>query len=111
MQTAILKAEHIYKEFHDPHPVMILNDINLSVSRGEFVAVTGKWGCWKSILLYSLSTMDTEYEGQLLLDGELMSNKNGNELARTRNEKIGFVFQFHYLLNEFTVLKNVMLPA
>jgi len=67
--------------------------------------------CGKSTLLYILSTMDTQYEGQLIIDGEDMSQLDKNELARIRNEKIGFVFQFHYLLPEFTVLKNVMLPA
>jgi lipoprotein-releasing system ATP-binding protein len=55
--------------------------------------------------------MDTDYEGELIIDGELMSTRTRNELARIRNEKIGFIFQFHYLLAEFSVLKNVMLPA
>jgi lipoprotein-releasing system ATP-binding protein len=55
--------------------------------------------------------MDTDYEGDLIIDGEIMRGKNEGQLARIRNEKIGFVFQFHYLLNEFTVLKNVMLPG
>jgi lipoprotein-releasing system ATP-binding protein len=61
--------------------------------------------------LYILSTMDTDYEGTLLIDGEIMTGKSSARLAEVRNEKIGFVFQFHYLLNEFTVLRNVMLPA
>jgi lipoprotein-releasing system ATP-binding protein len=81
------------------------------VERGEFIAVTGKSGCGKSTLLYILSTMDTDYEGDLLIDSEIMRGKSEGELARVRNEKIGFVFQFHYLLNEFSVLKNVMLPG
>jgi lipoprotein-releasing system ATP-binding protein len=71
----------------------------------------GKSGCGKSTLLYVLSTMDTDYEGSLMIDGELMTGAPSSRLARIRNEKIGFVFQFHYLLNEFSVLKNVMLPA
>ena len=71
----------------------------------------GRSGCGKSTLLYILSTMDTEYNGELYIDNELMTGKKPNRLAEVRNEKIGFVFQFHYLLNEFPVLKNVMLPA
>lgn len=107
----ILEARHINKYFHDPVTVKILDDISFSINRGEFVAVTGKSGCGKSTLLYILSTMDTDYEGELLIDTELMKGKKEKQLARIRNEKIGFVFQFHYLLNEFTVLKNVMLPG
>jgi lipoprotein-releasing system ATP-binding protein len=75
------------------------------------VSIMGKSGCGKSTLLYVLSTMDTSYEGELIIDGQNMSNLSKDDLARTRNEKIGFIFQFHYLLPEFTVLKNVMLPA
>jgi lipoprotein-releasing system ATP-binding protein len=91
--------------------VKVLSDINFSVNKGDFVAITGKSGCGKSTLLYILSTMDTDYEGELLIDGESMVNRKEPELARIRNEKIGFVFQFHYLLDEFTVLQNVMLPG
>jgi lipoprotein-releasing system ATP-binding protein len=111
MSEIILEAKHINKSFHDPITVSVLNDINFSVNKGEFVSVTGKSGCGKSTLLYILSTMDTDYEGELLIDSELMTNRKESSLARIRNEKIGFVFQFHYLLNEFTVLKNVMLPG
>jgi lipoprotein-releasing system ATP-binding protein len=71
----------------------------------------GKSGCGKSTLLYILSTMDTDYEGDLRIDHISMKQKNEPELASVRNEKIGFVFQFHYLLNEFSVLQNVMLPG
>jgi lipoprotein-releasing system ATP-binding protein len=73
--------------------------------------VVGKSGSGKSTLLYILSTMDTDYEGELILDGESMKNKSNEELAKVRNEKIGFVFQFHYLWNEFDVLTNIMLPG
>ncbi|WP_299761714.1 ABC transporter ATP-binding protein [uncultured Pontibacter sp.] len=111
MQEIILEARHISKEFHDPVTVQVLSDITFTVNKGEFVSVIGKSGCGKSTLLYILSTMDTDYQGELLIDQELMTGKGDAELARIRNEKIGFVFQFHYLLNEFTVLKNVMLPG
>lgn len=111
MSKTILEARHINKYFHDPVTVQVLNDINFKIDKGEFVSVVGKSGCGKSTLLYILSTMDTDYEGELLIDNELMTNKKEGQLARIRNEKIGFVFQFHYLLHEFTVLKNVMLPG
>ncbi len=111
MTKTVLQSSNINKSFKDPIVVPVLKDISFSVDRGEFVAVTGKSGCGKSTLLYILSTMDTDYEGDLRIDGDLMRGKTEAELARIRNEKIGFVFQFHYLLNEFTVLKNVMLPG
>jgi len=107
----VLQSTNINKYFSDPIRVQVLYDINFSVNQGEFVSVTGKSGCGKSTLLYILSTMDTDYEGDLTIDGEIMCGKSEAALARIRNEKIGFVFQFHYLLNEFTVLKNVMLPG
>lgn len=111
MSEIILEARHINKNFHDPVTVKVLSDINLSITKGDFVSVIGKSGCGKSTLLYILSTMDTDYEGELLISDELVTGKKEKQLARIRNEKIGFVFQFHYLLNEFSVLKNVMLPA
>jgi lipoprotein-releasing system ATP-binding protein len=111
MSERILEAKKINKYFHDPVMVQVLTDISFTINKGEFVSVIGKSGCGKSTLLYILSTMDTDYEGELLIDKEPMKNKKEAQLARIRNEKIGFVFQFHYLLNEFTVLKNVMLPG
>ena len=111
MSKVILEAKHISKRFKDDVHTRILTDVSFSVNEGEFVSVMGKSGCGKSTLLYILSTMDTDYEGELSIDGELLTGKKPSRLAEVRNEKIGFVFQFHYLLNEFTVLKNVMLPA
>ncbi|MFZ1858995.1 MAG: ABC transporter ATP-binding protein [Chitinophagaceae bacterium] len=111
MSEIILEARHINKSFHDPITFPVLTDITFSINKGEFVSVTGKSGCGKSTLLYVLSTMDTDYEGELLIDNEMMTDKKEATLARVRNEKIGFVFQFHYLLNEFNVLRNVMLPG
>lgn len=111
MSDIILEARHIYKYFHDPVDVKVLHDISFSLKRSEFVSITGKSGCGKSTLLYILSTMDTDYIGELLIDGESMKGKKEAQLAQVRNEQIGFVFQFHYLLPEFNVLENVMLPA
>ena len=107
----ILEAKNINKFFHDPVRIQVLEEVNFSINKGEFVSLTGKSGCGKSTLLYVLSTMDTDYDGTLLIDGEEMPKKNEPFLAKIRNEKIGFVFQFHYLFNEFNVLENVMLPG
>jgi len=111
MSEIVLQTKNIEKIFHDPITIKVLNEINFSINKGEFVSVIGKSGCGKSTLLYILSTMDTDYQGELLIDQISMKNKKEAELAKVRNEKIGFVFQFHYLLNEFSVLKNVMLPG
>lgn len=107
----VLEAKNISKSFFSPNETQVLKKVSFSVDRGEFVSVVGKSGCGKSTLLYILSTMDTDYQGELWMDGELISGKSANYLARIRNEKIGFVFQFHYLLNEFSVLENVMIPG
>lgn len=107
----ILQASQIGKYFYDPEKFKVLNDISFTVNRGEFVTLVGKSGSGKSTLLYILSTMDTEYEGELQIQGERITGRKQNNLAALRNEKIGFVFQFHYLLPEFTCLKNVMIPA
>ncbi len=107
----VLRADNITKYFHDPMTVKVLDNISFSLKQSEFVSVIGKSGCGKSTLLYILSTMDTDYEGELHIDSMLMGDKTEKELASVRNEKIGFVFQFHYLLNEFNVLNNVMLPG
>lgn len=111
MCEKILEAVGISKYFHDPTTMQVLKDVSFSINRGDFVSITGKSGCGKSTLLYILSTMDTDYEGDLLIEGVSLKGKKDSQLASLRNEKIGFVFQFHYLLNEFSVLKNVMLPG
>lgn len=111
METPILQADRINKIFYEAERFQVLTDISFSVDRGSFVSIVGKSGCGKSTLLYILSTMDTDYTGELYLDGGLLTGRSGAELAQVRNEKIGFVFQFHYLIEEFNVLTNVMLPA
>lgn len=108
---SILQAKHINKYFKKPVLFHVLKDINFSIEKGEFVSIMGKSGCGKSTLLYILSTMDTDYEGELWLNNELISGKDRAYLSFIRNKHIGFVFQFHYLLPEFSVLENVMLPA
>ena len=107
----VLQANNIVKLFKDPEPFKVLDDVNFEVRKGEFLSVVGKSGCGKSTLLYILSTMDTDYDGELMIRGERLTGRKQNYLAAFRNEHLGFVFQFHFLLPEFTVLKNVMLPA
>jgi lipoprotein-releasing system ATP-binding protein len=111
MRQTILKTENVDKYFYDPIEFQVLKNISFEVQKGEFLSMVGKSGSGKSTLLYVLSTMDTEYKGNLFIDNELMTGLSTDKLAAIRNEKIGFVFQFHYLLSEFTCLKNVMIPA
>jgi lipoprotein-releasing system ATP-binding protein len=106
-----LKVNKISKYFYQPEPFKVLKDISFEVKKGEFLTLIGKSGSGKSTLLYVLSTMDTAYTGDLFINGEKLTGKTQNQLAAFRNEHIGFVFQFHYLLPEFTALENVMLPA
>jgi lipoprotein-releasing system ATP-binding protein len=107
----ILETKNINKFFHDPVEFQVLKNISFTVGKGEFLSMIGKSGSGKSTLLYILSTMDTEYQGQLMIDGQIVTGQSNDQLAAMRNQKIGFVFQFHYLLPEFSCLKNIMIPA
>lgn len=91
-------------------PVTLVRDINLSVNRGEFVSITGPSGSGKSSLLYLLGLLDVPTEGEVFIDGEATNGHSADALAAIRLRKLGFVFQFHFLLPEFTVLQNVTLP-
>ncbi len=107
----ILEVRNLIKYFHDPQTFQVIKGVSFDVKRGEFLSIVGKSGSGKSTLLYVLSTMDTDYEGSLRVNGDLLTGQSQNQLAAFRNENIGFVFQFHYLLPEFSALQNVMLPA
>lgn len=107
----ILETQNIGKIFYQPTEFEVLKNISFQVKKGEFLSMIGKSGSGKSTLLYILSTMDTDYSGKLLIDNQIVTGFNQDQLAEIRNEKIGFVFQFHYLLPEFTCLQNVMIPA
>lgn len=107
----ILETKNIDKFFHEPTEFQVLKNIEVEVKKGEFLSMIGKSGSGKSTLLYILSTMDTSYKGELYIDNQLMTGLSIDKLAEIRNEKIGFVFQFHYLLPEFSCLRNVMIPA
>ncbi len=111
MGNKVIETIGLSKYFFDPVKFQVLKEINMSIDHGEFVSIVGKSGCGKSTLLYLLSTMDTDYEGQLFIHEKLITGKPDKELAQIRSENIGFVFQFHYLLSEYNVLKNVMLPG
>ncbi|NBB21871.1 ATP-binding cassette domain-containing protein [Runella sp. CRIBMP] len=107
----VLSTRNLGKYFYDPVKFKALDNVSFDAYEGEFLTLVGKSGSGKSTLLYCLSTMDTVYEGELYIKGEKITGKKPDELAAIRNENIGFVFQFHYLLPEFTCLKNVMIPA
>lgn len=111
MEAIALRATGITKYFHDPVTFEVLKNIDFEIKKQEFVSIVGKSGCGKSTLLYVLSTMDTDYEGKLEINGTIVTGSSLNHLASIRNENIGFVFQFHYLLPDFTCLKNVMIPG
>lgn len=109
--SIVLKAEGIRKKFYQPTEFEVLKGLDFEVKAGEFFSIIGKSGCGKSTLLYILSTMDTEYEGTMTIKGEKLTGQKQNALSKFRNEHLGFVFQFHFLLPEFTALRNVMMPA
>lgn len=110
-REVILSTRSLGKYFYDPIKFKVLDNISFNAYKGEFLTLVGKSGSGKSTLLYCLSTMDTSYEGELFIDQERVTGKKVNELAALRNRSIGFIFQFHYLLPEFSCLKNVMIPA
>ena len=110
-KEVVLRTKGIGKYFYDPIKFKVLDDISFEAYKGEFLTLVGKSGSGKSTLLYILSTMDTVYEGELFIEDEKITGQSLNKLAAIRNKNIGFVFQFHYLLPEFSCLKNVMIPA
>jgi lipoprotein-releasing system ATP-binding protein len=110
-QQVVLRTNKVGKFFYDPLEFKALDNISFEAYKGEFLTLVGKSGCGKSTLLYILSTMDTDYEGELYIENQKITGQKQDQLAAIRNENIGFVFQFHYLLPEFSCLKNVMIPA
>ncbi len=111
MEIPIIKAQELNKYYYDPVTFQVLKDIDLAIYEGEFISIVGSSGSGKSTLLYTLSTLDSDYQGNIWFDNTNIKQLTNKQLADLRNTKIGFVFQFHYLLPEFTVLENVMMPA
>jgi lipoprotein-releasing system ATP-binding protein len=110
--SAILEASGLRKVYRggDGSEIQVLSGVDLEVSRGEFVAIVGASGSGKSTLLHLLGALDTPTGGTVRLDGRSYGEQSAAELAAIRNRKVGFVFQFHHLLREFTALENVMMP-
>lgn len=106
----ILEAVDLCKRFGRQMEIAVLNDVSLAIASGEFVSITGPSGSGKSTLLYLLGALDKPTSGSLYLDGTDLSTLSERQLTAIRQHKIGFVFQFHYLLPEFTALENVAVP-
>lgn len=108
--SAVLKAEGITRILEGEVPVTLVKDANVNIDRGEFVVIKGPSGSGKSSLLYLLGLLDRPTSGSIWLDGIDTEQFSDEELADIRLQKMGFVFQFHFLLPEFSALDNVMLP-
>ena len=110
--TAVLECAALRKEFigGDGQPIEVLTDVSLTVERGEFVAIVGESGAGKSTLLHLLGALDRPTAGEIRLTGNRYGDLNGDQLAMVRNSQVGFVFQFHHLLREFSAVENVMMP-
>ena len=108
----MIALRNLSKEYVDgPRVVRVLSGLDLEIGRGERVAIVGESGVGKSTLLHILGTLDRPTGGEVWFDGENLTNKSDRDLAHFRNREIGFIFQFHHLLPDFTALENVMMPA
>jgi lipoprotein-releasing system ATP-binding protein len=108
----LIALRNLSKEYVDgPRVVRVLTGLDLDIGAGERVAIVGESGVGKSTLLHILGTLDRPTGGEVWFDGENLTNKNDRDLAHFRNREIGFIFQFHHLLPDFTALENVMMPA
>jgi lipoprotein-releasing system ATP-binding protein len=104
----VIEGKGIVKNYGN---LRVLKGVDIHIKKGEIVAITGKSGAGKSTLLHILGTLDQSDEGTILFDDNDISKYNNKELAKFRNSEIGFIFQFHYLLPEFTALENVCIPG
>lgn len=105
-----IKVFNLQKSFGQP-PVQVLKGIDLTIDDGELISIVGRSGSGKSTLLYVISTLDNATAGEVYYDDKLITSFDEQQIHLLRNQQIGFVFQFHYLLPELTVLENVLLPA
>ncbi len=105
-----IRLENVIKSFGEP-PTQIIKNVSFELGDGEFVALTGRSGSGKSTLLYMISSLDNPTSGKVLLQGQNIAEMPQQELHAFRNTQMGFIFQYHYLLPEFTALENVLMPA
>jgi putative ABC transport system ATP-binding protein/lipoprotein-releasing system ATP-binding protein len=106
----VIKVNQLKKSFGEP-PLEVLHGLDFEIADGSFVSVTGRSGSGKSTLLYCMSTLDAPTSGEVFFDGHELGEMSSEELHQFRNEKMGFIFQFHYLLPELTALENVLMPT
>ena len=112
MSNKVIELKNVNKIYKTKaEEIHIMKNVNLSFSKGNFVSIQGKSGSGKTTLLNILGLLDVPTNGDMLIDDKLINYKDEKIKNKIRNEKMGFVFQFHYLLNEFTALENVMMPA
>lgn len=111
MNREILQLINIDKSYGEKIVTKVLNNINLTFYEGEFTAIIGQSGSGKSTLLNIIGSLDKPTSGDILFRGDNISHFTNNEMANFRNRSIGFIFQFHFLLPEFTVLENVLMPT
>jgi lipoprotein-releasing system ATP-binding protein len=112
MTMTVLEAHDVYKSYvgGDGNVLNVLNGVNLSVSKGEMVAVVGASGAGKSTLMHVMGALDKPTRGYVVIGGEPVQGRDEKALGELRNRSVGFVFQFHHLLREFSALENVMMP-
>jgi len=111
-QSPLLVAQNITKHYGDGEgEIQVLKGVNLTIASGEMVGIVGVSGSGKTTLLQVLGTLDAPSSGDIFFNKESLVSKNDNQLAAFRNQSLGFIFQFHHLLPEFTALENVMMPA
>ena len=108
----LLQAKNIHKAYGtEDNPIKVLRGVNLTLSRGEMLAIVGASGSGKTTLLQILGCLDIPDQGSLFFEGTELTKSSENDLSRHRNKNVGFIFQFHYLLPEFSALENVMMPG
>lgn len=106
----VIQIENVNKIYGSSIKKQVLYDINLTIKKGEFISIIGQSGSGKSTLLNIIGTLDTPSSGSVKINGNSVESLSKNGLANLRNKTIGFIFQFHYLLNEFSIIENVLMP-